>query len=382
VGGIGITPSLVAEWTNGIHTTTFYGNLDRQDYPSANEVNTLDGRVGFTQRYEALRDLIFTVNGNYTHQTWSAGLQNSIQTAAAAPATTTQSNGNTVLPNGTILSPTGQVVGQVSAPTGSNLSLSVNPFNQYTGTFSVDKIFNRGELSLAGTVNRTDYETDSLLSTKSHTLTENAGFWLGPILYAYSNGSIGTVVFDSTSVATTSYRVVGGLGTRQIGLFRGSIYWGHQASEGSTEAGGEVYGGTISYYPTRKWTITGSFDETVNIAAPNIASATTSLAQTLPGLVGVQVALGASTRTTSMSLQTSYEIASRWSTFWQAGYTSIDYLDSTRRDRNWIGDATLKYDIWRDMSITWEYRYLNVISNVPFMSAVSNTAIVGATYRF
>src|SRR6185437_6964466 len=94
VGGIGITPSMVAEWTNGIHTTTFYGNIDRQDYPSANEVNTLDGRAGFTQRYEAMRDLIFTVNGNYTHQTWSTGLQNSIQTAAAAPATTILSNGN------------------------------------------------------------------------------------------------------------------------------------------------------------------------------------------------------------------------------------------------------------------------------------------------
>jgi len=382
VGGIGITPSMVAEWTNGIHTTTFYGNIDRQDYPSANEVNTLDGRAGFTQRYEAMRDLIFTVNGNYTHQTWSTGLQNSIQTAAAAPATTILSNGNTVLPNGTILSPSGQAIGQVGAPTGSNLSLSVNPYDQYTSTFTVDKIFNRGEVSLAGSLNRTNYETDNFLSTRSRTFTENAGFWLGPLLYAYSNGLIGTVVFDATSVATTSYRVVGGLGTRQIGLFRGSIYFGHQASEGGTEAGGDVYGGSISYYPSRKWTITGSVDETVNIAAANIASATTNLALTLPGLVGVQVPLGASTRTTSASLQSSYEITSRWSTIWQLGYTSIEYVDSTRRDQNWVGDAQLRYDMWRDMSITWEYRYRNVQSNVPFMSAVSNTAIVGATYRF
>jgi hypothetical protein len=63
--GVGITPSIVAEWTNGIHTTTLYGNLDREVYPTANDVNTIDGRAGFTQRYEALRDLTLTVNGDF-----------------------------------------------------------------------------------------------------------------------------------------------------------------------------------------------------------------------------------------------------------------------------------------------------------------------------
>src|SRR5579872_6023296 len=41
-GAIGVTPSIAAVWSNGIHTTTLYGNIDRQDYPTANEVNTLD----------------------------------------------------------------------------------------------------------------------------------------------------------------------------------------------------------------------------------------------------------------------------------------------------------------------------------------------------
>src|SRR4029077_11292658 len=106
-------------------------------------------------------------NGNYSHQTWSASLQNSIQTAAASPATRVLPNGNTVLPNGTILSPTGQTVGQVSTPSGSSIPLSVNPSDQYIGAFTVDKIFNRGILSLGGTLTRTDYETESSpLSTR------------------------------------------------------------------------------------------------------------------------------------------------------------------------------------------------------------------------
>src|SRR5581483_2916003 len=111
-GAIGITPSMIAVWSNGINTTTLQGNIDRQDYPTANEVNTIDGRAGITQKYEAMRDLIFTANFNYAHQTWSTGLQNSIQTPTAAPTTTVLANGNTVLPNGTILSPSGQPIGQ------------------------------------------------------------------------------------------------------------------------------------------------------------------------------------------------------------------------------------------------------------------------------
>src|ERR1700732_3202039 len=156
--GFGVTPSLTAEWSNGIHTTTLYGNIDRQTYPTDNGVNTLDGRAGFTQKYEAMRDLIFSVNGNYAHQTWATGLQNSIQTPTAAPTTTVLPNGNTVLPNGTILSPTGQPIGQVNPVSGSNIPLLVNPSNQYTGTFTVDKIFNRGIISLSGSANRTDFE--------------------------------------------------------------------------------------------------------------------------------------------------------------------------------------------------------------------------------
>ena len=195
-----MTPSLAAVWSNGIHTTTLYGNIDRQTYPTDNDVNTLDGRAGFTQKYEAMRDLIFTVNGNYAHQTWTTGLQNSIQAPTAAPTTTVLPNGNTVLPNGTILSPTGQPIGQVDAASGSTVPLQVNPSNQYTGTFTIDKIFNRGILSLSGSVNRTDFENQSLQPNfNSRTLTEHAASWLGPLFYAYSNGSVSTVVTDATT---------------------------------------------------------------------------------------------------------------------------------------------------------------------------------------
>jgi Putative beta-barrel porin 2 len=388
--GIGVTPSLSAVWSNGIHTTTLYGNIDRQAYPTDNAVNTLDGRAGFTQRYEAMRDLIFSVNGNYAHTTLTTGLQSSIQTAAVAPATTVLPNGNTQLPNGTILSPSGQVVGQANPAAGSNVPLLVNPSDQFAGTFSVDKIFNRGMLNLSSTVNRTEYQNNlTLPNTSSRTFTERAGVWLGPVFYAYSNGSIGTVVTDATNLtsatnptntSTTSYRVIGGLGTRQFGLFRGSVYFGHQGSEGGgTTAGGEVYGAALSYYPTPRWTLTGTVDETVNIASQGSA---TNLALTLPAFSPVQVALGTSTRITSASLQSSYEFTRQWFATGQLGYTRIEYIDSPRLDNAWVLDATLRYDIWRNMSLTWEYRYRSILSNAPLASATSNTVTMGATYKF
>jgi hypothetical protein len=376
----GVTPGLTAEWSNGIHTTTLYGNIDRQDYPTHNEVNTLDARAGFTQKYEAMRDLIFTVNGDYSRQTLSSSLQNSIQTTAAAPATITLPNGNIQLPNLTIIDPTtGQVVGQGTPAAGSNIPLLVNPVDRLASTFSVDKLFNRGIVSLSGSVSRADYEIQSALSTRSRTFTENAAFWLGPVFYAYSNGIISTVVTDATSASTTSHRVIGGLGTRQFGLFRASAYFGHQGSEGSTNAGGDVYGGRLVYYPTEKWTLAGTVDKTTNISSQ--ASAT-NLALTLPSFTAVQIPLGTSTRITSASLESNYEIARQWFTTWQLAYTRIEYVDSTRLDNTWLFDATLRYDIWRNMSLTWEYRYRSILSNVPFVSATSNVGIMSATYKF
>jgi Putative beta-barrel porin 2 len=388
VGGVGVTPSMVAVWSNGIHTTTLYGNLDRQDYPTDNGINTLDGRAGFTQRYEAMRDLIFTFNGNYAHQTLNTGLQNSIQTPTASPTTTVLANGNTQLPNGTILSPTGQVVGQATTASGSNVPLQVDPSNSVTGTFTIDKIFNRAALSISGSINRTDYENESALpSFSSRTLSENASTWLGPLIYAYSSGSVTTTVDDavaglsgSPSISITSYRVVGGLGTRLRELFAGTVYFGHQGSEGDgSTAEGNVYGGQLSYFPTASLTFTGTFDRTINIASQPFGA---NLALTLPGLAAIQIPLGESTITTSFGGRVIYNITQQWFANCQLSYSRIDYPGSSRLDNSWVVDTTLRYDIWRNFSILWEYRYSTLLSNVALQSFNSNYASVGATYRF
>jgi hypothetical protein len=385
VGGFGVTPSMVAVWSNGIHTTTLYGSIDRQDYPSANAIDTLDGRAGFTQRYEAMRDLIFTFNGNYAHTTLTTGLQNSIQTPVGGSVTLP--NGNTLQQNGTVTTPSGQVIVQGSS--GSTVPLQVNPSNQFTGTFTIDKIFNRAALSLSGTVNRTEYENQSITPNfSSRTFSENASAWLGPLIYAYSSGTVTTTVDDAIngangalpSISTTSYRVIGGLGTRFRELFVGTAYFGHQGSEsGGATAEGNVYGGSLSYAPTLDLTFTGTVDRTVNNAAQPFAA---NLALTLPGLTAIQIPLGESTISTSFGWRASYAITQQWFANCQLSYGHIEYPGTPRLDNTWVLDTTLRYDIWRNMSIIWEYRYSTIISNAPLAGVTSNYGIVGTTYRF
>ena len=58
--GFGVTPSLIATWSDGINTTTLNGHFQGRDYPTASEINATDGEATFTQTYAPLRDLSFT----------------------------------------------------------------------------------------------------------------------------------------------------------------------------------------------------------------------------------------------------------------------------------------------------------------------------------
>ena len=206
------------------------------------------------------------------------------------------------------------------------------------------------------------------------------------LFYAYSNGSLGTVETDGAG-STTSYRYLGGLGTRQFGLWRGSLYFGHQGSQSNStgglssnfSAGGDIYGGSITYYPVPQLTVTATLDRTINIASQNSA---TDLALSLPTFAPIQVPLSSSSRTTSASLLSSYEITQQWFASALLGYVRVASVGSTRVDTSWVVNATLRYDIWKDMSLAWEYRYRSVISNAPFGTANGNTFVMGTTYQF
>ena len=388
--GLGISPSLTAQWTNGIHTTTIYANFDTEDYPTDNTINTFNREATVTQKYAPLPDLTFTVLGDYTHQTISSSLTNSIPNAISTlPSTPTRlSNGDIELPNGQIVSPSGQIVGQVNPVLANSGTALVNPYDQYTGTATVSKIFNNGILTLSSSLASTDYQSTqgtgptSFTSFTTKTFREDGAFWLGPVLYAYSDGAFSMRTENASLDANSNaYRVVGGIGTRQFGEFRSSLYFGYQGSEvqGSGTAGGDVYGGKISYYPTPAWTITAAIDETINISSQTAVS---TQALTLPTNTPEQIPLSSSTRITSTSLRTQYAISPQWTAIGTFGYTRTEYIDSPQRDSAWLADVVLSYDIWRNMTLTWEYQYTSIISNAANTSASRNLVTMSANYRF
>ena len=388
--GFGTTPTLTAEWTDGIHTTTIFGNVDTQFYPTDSSINTFDRELTFTQRYSPLPDLTFTAVGDYTHKTISSALTNSIPTQVNTPvaAPTLLPNGNIELPNGNIVAPNGQIVGQVNPALAYNGTTVVNPYDQYTATATVSKIFNGASLTLSSSVASTDYQliqgtgSTSFTSFTTESFSEGGSIALGPLFYAYSNGSFSMRTENSSlDPNSDAYRAIGGLGTRQFGLFRASAYFGHQGSEaeGSGTAGGIVYGGTVSYYPTLVWTIIARFDQTNNFSSQTVAS---TQALTLPTNVPVQIPTSSSTLTSTPSLQTTYQIAPQWTLLGDFSYTRIEYVGSPALTSAWFASATLSYAIWRNMTLTGQYQFADIVSNVAGESARRNLIMLSADYRF
>jgi hypothetical protein len=407
--GLGVAPGIIAEKSNGIHTTTLYANLEGRVYPDNSFINAFDRAAGFTQRYEALRDLNFTVQGDYAHRTIAGGLINGIPSPVTTPTTSVLPNGNTILPNGNIVDPAGNVVGQtnpgLSVVAANNLL--VNPNDQFTATASVTKLLNRGILSVSGSISKTTYETPGTTPDyQVKSLRGNGGVWLGPLLYAYANVAWAWTDFSPTTSAaivtptligtgvdpptasqgskTSAYRAVGGLGTSRIGLMRASVYAGHQGSETqsntqTSSAGGDVYGGRISYEPTRYWSFNASVEHIINIANGGAGSI---IAQTIVTPTPIVVSTGSSTKTTASFLEMNYAISKLWSAFARFGYTRVEYLDSTRLDNAWLADFVLRYEMMRNLTLAWEYQYTSLVSNAPQISSQRNFFITSATYKF
>ena len=389
VAGVGIAPNLVAEWSNGIHHTTLYGNAEVRDYNDT-DANIYDRQAGFVQRYEAMRDLIFTFQGDYTHRTNSSSLINSIPDALGSPGSTVLANGNILLPNGTIVTPTGQPVSpsnQVGNVAVGGTTLT-NPFDQFTAQASVYKIFDRAFVRVTSSISRTDYENESSLypDFTVKTFTGNAGVWVSPAFYLYSDSTLALrsetlAAGAGLDYARSVYRAVVGIGSAKIGLFSGALYGGYQGSEFVVAApeGGEVYGGRLSYYPTREWTWTLTVDETTNIANQ---TSTSNLALDIGTQSPLLIPLGSSTKTTAVNLQSDLAVTPQFSVTARGGYTRTVFLDTTELEEAWLAGAILNYKLRRDILLSLEYQYSQITANVPLASSTRNYLSVGATYKF
>ena len=163
---------------------------------------------------------------------------------------------------------------------------------------------------------------------------------------------------------------MGGIGSDQIGLFRGEVYGGYQSERydfaplGTVH--GTVLGGRLYYYPMRELTIAASVDESIGVSA----------LEAVPG------ALGTSTKATSALLQATYALAREWAASARFGYIRTEYVDTIRRDDAWMGGATVTYSVWQNFGLTLDYQYIQLISNVPLQGFTRNVVMLGGTYKY
>ncbi len=142
--GVNFNPTILAQYDTGIHTTSIYGNINSNVYPFINYMNdTFDRQAGFVEKYEAMRDLIFTVQGNYSHATNANVFTQALPGTIISPV-------NPALPGAA-----GVVAVQQTA---------VNPNDTFTGTGTIYKQFNRAFLTLTGSLSSTEY-ADQLSAT-------------------------------------------------------------------------------------------------------------------------------------------------------------------------------------------------------------------------
>jgi len=365
--GFHYRPALQAEFNTGIYDTKLYGIFDSTIYPTLNSLNTFNRQAGASETYAPLRDLIFTTHVDYTHNTNANVVITSIPTPITSPATP----------------PPEGAAGVVATQ-----QTTVNPNDNYTATASVYKEFNRAFLKLGSTILLTQYEMAPTSPNPSQNYYKEiynggAGFWFSPILYAFAD-AIDTNTIPAVGLISNSYLARSGLGSAQIGLFQGSVYYGQQGTavdQGGGTAGGDIYGGTLSYFPTSVWTMSLSVDRLRNRSD---ITGTTPGASGLPGLAlsAANVTTASSTQITTIAYRSTYTLSQQTTAYVVVSDSRIAYLDLPRVDNSWLASAGIKHQVRDNLSVSLDYNYTRYISEQPLTSFNRNLVTLGAHYKF
>jgi hypothetical protein len=310
-------------------------------------VDSVAARLGAVQDYEPVESWVFHAQGDYTRQRdifSTLGVTRSLSS----------------------LDPTGVGVLPTQQP---------SVYNQLSGTGSVLKRFNNAFVSVGGSV--VDIIQDAPSGTVSppsglvYTATSRGGIWLIPDFYAFVSGAVDKRDWNAASLNSSGFRTLLGLGSDQIGLFRGEIYGGYQQEDFDSATlgtvGSSVYGGHLEYFPYPKLTLRAGADRTIGA----------SLLGTVPA-----TAIATSSIVTSFLGQANYALFPEWEWSGRAGYLRAAYTESSRRDNAWTAGATLTYSIWQSFGLSLDYQHLALNSNVPDQGFSRDIVTFGISYKY
>ena len=342
--GARLRPSLELVHNNGIHKTTLYGFADARLYGKEDDANVVNGSVGASHVWEAQRDFVIKADFDVSRRT-------DINSA------------------GTLLTPGGPVT-------------IVTPldYNQITGSLSGQKSFGPLFVGLGGVVTRTNYDdvTDvfgqhfdqDYRDQTTYTLSSRLGAWVSPVIYAFIEPSQNWRRFRDSVFDSSGQRVIAGVGSDRISLFRGEVFAGYQRQAYDDPAintvQGTVFGGRLFWYPTRDLVL--AIDADRKLGDATLAT---------PGNP-----FGSPVESTSLFFKADYTLTDTWSLSARVGYTLIDYKDSTRENDQWVAGTAINYYIWRNLAATFEWQYVNLKSSIDANSFERNVLTLGTTYRY
>ncbi len=342
--GARFRPSLEIVRNNGIHKSTVYGFIDARFYGQEDDANVVNGNLGASHVWEVQRDFVIKADLDYARRT-------DINNA------------------GTLLTSTGPVT-----------IVSPLDYGMTSGSLSAQKSFGPVFVALGTVVTWTNYDdvTDTLgqhfdQDYRDHaiyTLSGRIGSWFSPVFYAFLEPSQNWRRFRYSGFDSEGQRIVAGVGSDRISLFRGELFAGYQRQEYSDPAiatiEGTVLGGRLFWYPTRDLVI--AFDADRKLGDSTLPS---------PGNP-----FGSPVEATSFAARADYILTDTWSLSARFGYTNIEYKDSARSDDQWVAGTTMSYYIWRNMAATFEWQYVNLQSNFEDNSFERNVFTLGATYKY
>jgi hypothetical protein len=349
--GVRITPSLLAETTTDLTKTTIYGVADSRIYTgsSASNGDEVDVNSGVLEIFQPLPDLIFSGQADYTRQ---KDLFNTLGDTHAV----------------TNLNPTGIGLAPVANP---------QTYNQLSGVATVQKNFADAFVIVGGSVVGQIYDQNNAPVTNqspdnvTYTGTLRGGWWVTPAIYGYLEGS-GDAREESVGyLGSSGYRIVGGFGTDQIGLVKGSVYGGYQAEDYNSGSigtiGSAVYGVRGYYYPLPELTFNVSVDETLGVSLLAPASS---------------VQVGTATRVTTALATVQYSLAEQWTASGRGGYIHTDYIDDPRRDDAWTVGGTVTYQLARNLGVTADYQHMQLSSNIANQGYDRDVFTLGFTVKY
>lgn len=341
--GLKLAPEIVAVRDVGASKTTLFGAVDARVYPGVGRADTVSARAGVEQIWTPTHDLTFKGKLEYD------------RTALAISS-------NFVVNN-------------------SVLSTIASPLvdDKVKATVAVQKTFGRMFAGLSLDAAATGYHafetstgwaSQSYRNSRVETATLRIGGWPTPAIYAFGEASGNARDYTNAPYSSRGYRVVAGVGSDRISLFRGELYAGFQqqfyANYLIGTGSSPIIGGQLFWYPTRWITVRAALDQTFSDSnLPTVSN---------PG--------GYPSKVTAARLSATFKPTKDFTATWRASYEHSIYLASTRRDDGWRTGIEAGYQLNHSVELLGSYEFSRVFSTDAFGGYTRNSVALGMKYRY